>query len=110
MTEHQRDECATIIRDASNAALVAGAVSEAAVKAVHVTMVMNLAAVFDVSITKAVASGIINRELSGSGLFADAVAEGIRWIFPLSRAPLALRAAAKTEDFGWKVARDFDNE
>ena len=108
MTEYQRDQCATIIKDAADAALVAGAISEAAVKAVQVTMVANLAAVFDVSITKAVASGIVNEGMSG--VFVGVVAEGLRWIFPFSRAPLALKAAAATEDFGWKVARDFDND
>ena len=99
MTEHQRDECATIIRDASNAALVAGAVSEAAVKAVHVTMVMNLAAVFDVSITKAVASGIINRELSGSGLFADAVAR--RYQMDISSFQSASRSSSCCQNRGF---------
>lgn len=105
MTEEQRSRCADIICTASNAAMAAGAVSEVAVKAVQVTMVMDLSDVFGVSMTKAAATGMINSFNAGS-----LVMEAARWLFPPSRVVGAFHAAEKTEDLGWKCARDFDNK
>lgn len=103
MTDEQKNECASIIKTASRAALAAGAVSEIAVKAVQVTMIINLAGIFDVPVTKAIASGMVNSFFSGSFVW-----EAARWIFPASRVLTAIHAADKTEDFGWRVAKDFD--
>ena len=104
MTEEQRKECAEAIDLASNAALAAGAVSEAAVIAVKVTMVMNLAAVFDVSISEAIATSIVNNNTG-----ASIISEGLRWFFPPSRIVTAIYSADQMNEFGWKVAKDFDN-
>lgn len=102
MTEEQRSRCADIICTASNAAMAAGAISEVAVKGVQVVMVLDLSDVFGVSMTKA-ATGIVKSLSAGSMIM-----EAARWLFPPSRVVGAFHAAEKTEDLGWKCARDFD--
>ena len=104
MTESQERECAEIIEFAADAAFAAGAISEVAVTAVKVTMVMNLAAVFDVSISKAVATSIVNNNTG-----ASIISEGLRWLFPPSRVVTAIYSADQMNEFGWAVARDFDD-
>lgn len=107
MTEEQERRCSSIINTACDAALAAGAISEAAVKAVQVVMVLDLADVFGVSMTKAAATGIIKSFFAGSFVMTAAV-EAARWLFPPSRVVVGpLHAAEKTEDLGWKCARDF---
>ena len=102
MTEEQERRCSSIINTACDAALAAGAISEAAVKAVQVVMVLDLSDVFGVSMTKAAATGMLNSLTAGSF-----VMEAARWLFPPSRIVGAFHAAEKTEDLGWKCARDF---
>ena len=70
----------------------------------NITMVGNLAAVFDVSISKAVATSIANNNTG-----ASIISEGLRWLFPPSRILTAVYSADQMNEFGWKVARDFDN-
>lgn len=105
MTGSQHRECAAIISTAYKAAVAAGAVSELAVTAVQVKMVMDLAEVFDVPMTGAVAKSIVNYAFSGSFLW-----EAARWILPPSRIIAAFYSAEKTEDFGWRMARTFEEQ
>lgn len=103
MTEFQKRRCENIITTASQSALAAGAVSELAVKAVQISMVLELADVFGVSMTKTVAASIVNYSLSGSLMM-----EAARWLLPPSRIFTAVKSAEQTEDLGWRVAKDFD--
>ena len=105
MTGAQHRECAAIIDTAYEAAVAAGAVSELAVTAVQIKMVMELAEVFDVPVTKSVAKSLVEYAFSGSFLW-----EAARWILPPSRIIAALHSAEKTEDFGWRMARTFDEQ
>ena len=104
MTEFQKKRCESIISTASHSALAAGAVSEVAVIAVQVTMVMELAEVFKVPMSRTVAKSIVNYSLSGSFIL-----EAARWIFPPSRILTAVKASEQTEDLGWRTVKDFDN-
>lgn len=103
MTEFQKSRCENIIATASKSALAAGAVSEIAVKAVQISMVLELADVFNVSISKTVAASIVNYSLSGSFMM-----EAARWLLPPSRIFTAIKSSEQTEDLGWRVAKDFD--
>ena len=105
MTEFQKIRCESIISNASCSAIAAGAVSEIAVKSVQISMVLELADVFKVSITKMVAASIVNYSLSGSLMM-----EAARWLLPPSRIFTAIKAAEQTEDLGWRVAKDFDKK
>ena len=105
MTDYQKSRCESIISTASHSALAAGAVSEIAVKAVQITMVLELADVFGVSMSKTVAASIVNYSLSGSLMM-----EAARWLLPPSRIFTAIKAAEQTEDLGWRVAKDFDKK
>lgn len=105
MTDFQKSRCESIISTATHSALAAGAVSEIAVKAVQITMVLELAEVFGVSMTKTVAASIVNYSLSGSFLM-----EAARWLLPPSRILTAVKAAEQTEDLGRRVAKDFDKK
>ncbi len=105
MTGIQERECADIIDTAHKAALAAGAISELAVYAVQVKMVMDLAKVFEIPMTKAVAKSIVNYAFSGSFLW-----EAARWILPPSRIIAAFYSAEKTEDLGWRTVRTFDEQ
>ncbi len=103
MTDFQKSRCESIISTASHSALAAGAVSEIAVKAVQIKMVWELANVFEVSISKAVASSIVNSFFAGSFIL-----EAARWLLPPSRILTAIKSADQTEDLGWRVVKDFD--
>ena len=105
MTDFQKNRCESIISTAAHSALAAGAVSEIAVKAVQITMVLELAEVFKVSISKTVAASIVNYSLSGSFIM-----EAARWLLPPSRILTAVKASEQTEDLGWRVAKDFDKK
>lgn len=102
MTQEQENLCVDIIKTYSRAALAAGAISELAVNAVQIKMILQLADVFEISMTKAAATGILNSFFAGSFLL-----EAARWIFPPSRILTAVKAANQTEDLGWKCAKDF---
>ncbi len=105
MTGVEERKCAKIIDKAYKAALAAGAVSELAVTGVQIKMVMDLAEVFGVPMTSAVAKSIVNYAFSGGFLW-----EAARWILPPSRIIAAFHSADKTEDFGWRMARTFDEQ
>ena len=105
MTDYQQSRCKSIISSAAHSALAAGAVSEIAVKAVQITMVLELADVFGVSMSKTVAASIVNYSLSGSIMM-----EAARWLLPPSRILTAIKASEQTEDLGWRVAKDFDKK
>ena len=112
MTEYQRDRCATIIKNASDAALVAGGINPAATMPVQANMVMDIASVFNVSISSSTAASIAKSYFTSGSLFFTAVSAA-SWLFPPAKLVTTVidgfKAAEKTEDFGWKVARDFDN-
>lgn len=105
MTGAQQRECAAIIDTAKKAALAAGAVSELAVTAVQIKMVMDLAEVFDVPVTNSIAKSLVEYAFSGGFLW-----EAARWILPPSRIVAAFYSAEKTEDFGWRMARTFEEK
>ena len=109
MTEYQRDRCAGI---ASDAALIAGGINPAAAMPVQVNMVMKLADVFDVSISSSRAASIAKSYFT-SGSFIFTAISAASWLFPPAKAVTTVidgfKAAEKTEDFGWKIARDFDS-
>lgn len=106
MTEYQRDRCASIIKNAADAALVAGSIpipvpGVDGAMPFQIKMVMELADVFDVSMSTSRAASIVtNYFTSGSSILG----------FLARRLPVirGFKAAEQTEDFGWKVARDFD--
>ena len=106
MTESQRKECEDLIDTAYKSALAAGAISEAAVKGVQVIMVLNLADIFNVSISKTVAIAYVESLFNGETV----IMEVARWLIPPSRVLTAIQAAEKTKDFGWRVAKKFDKE
>lgn len=105
MTDYQQSRCKSIISNAAHSALAAGAVSEIAVKAVQISMVLELADVFGVSMTKTVAASIVNYSLSGSLMM-----EAARWLLPPSRIFTAIKSSEQTEDLGWRVVKDFDKK
>ncbi len=105
MTGVQHRECEEIIDTAKKASLAAGAVSELAVTAVQIKMVMDLAEVFGVPVTKSVAKSLVEYAFSGGWLW-----EAARWILPPSRIIAAFYSAEKTEDFGWRMARHFEEK
>lgn len=105
MTGVKHRECEKIIDTAKKASLAAGAVSELAVTAVQIKMVMDLADVFGVPVTKSVAKSLVEYAFSGGFLW-----EAARWILPPSRIVAAFYSAEKTEDFGWRMARTFEEQ
>lgn len=114
MTAAQEAQCHTIIHLAATAAAGAGAglaqvpCSDAAVIVpIQVGMVVALAAVFDVTLTRAAAESALATKtatLIGRGI-AQAL---VGWIPVLGNTLNAATAAGVTEAIGWSVARNFD--
>ena len=109
MTEYQRDRCATIIKNASDASLISGGIFPGGAKPFQIKMVLELADVFNVSMSSSMAASIVvDYFTSGSTIFSF-LSSATRLIPGVGQVINGFQAAEKTEDFGWKVARDFDN-
>ena len=113
MTDYQHNQCARIIKDAADAALISGGIFPGGAKPFQVKMVMELADVFDVSMNTSRAASIVKNYFTAGGTVFGVVSSifltATRAIPGAGQVINGFRAAEETEDFGWKVARDFDN-
>ena len=109
MTEHQRERCARIIKNAADAALISGGIFPGGAKPFQVKMVMELADVFGVSMTSSRATSIVVNYFTSGSTILSIFSTATRLIPGVGQVVNGFQAAEKTEDFGWKIARDFDN-
>lgn len=116
MTTEQEDKCHAIIHTASVAAGGVGAglaqipgSDNAALLPIQATMLVSLGLVFDISVSKSVAVGIL--ENAAASYVGRAVSQFlVGWIPVLGNGINATTAAALTEAIGWSTAKLFAKE
>lgn len=116
ITEDQRKKCHAIIHAASVAAGGAGAAGaqlpvadNTVIVPAQITMIIALGKVFDLDITKSVASGIIkSAAASFIGRTASQVLVG--WIPGVGNAINSATAAGITETIGWMTVKEFSEK
>lgn len=115
MNESQRKKCHYLIHttSASKAAIGEGLTQipgsdNVPISALQVTMIIGIAKVFDKSITKSTAKGILASQLAIFG--GRALSQWlVGWIPDYGNAINASTAAALTESIGWAAADYFDD-
>ena len=115
MTDEQKSSCHKIIHTASAAAAAAaGGLAQlpgsdnAVITPIQLTMTISLAAVFDISLTKAAAAAAV-ASLAGSTVGRTVSQFLVGWIPGFGNAINASTAAGITEALGWKLADEFDS-
>lgn len=113
LSEHEQKKCHTIIHTSSAAAATVGAglaqlplADNTVITPIQITMIISLGKVFDQTITKTIAKGLLG------GFVANIVGRSVAqvtwgWIPGIGNASNAITAAAITESIGWLCVDHF---